>query len=158
MASRSRSVRSELDGENEATELAHITKRFDEETLIRKENLSGQPCARHSKPSLLDGWLLEILSSCSALAVFAGVVAILAIYNGRPNPLWTGDITLNTAISIASILFRVGLMVPMASCISQLSWIWLSRERRPLYDVVRFDQASRSPYGSLQLLFSHHVQ
>jgi hypothetical protein len=156
--SRSRSVGNNHEGEPETTELTHITKRSDEERLIKKADVSHQPRARYTISSSFGGWLFEILSSCAALAVFAGVVAILAIYNGRPNPLWTGGITLNTVISVASVLFRVGLMVPVASCISQMTWIWLAKDRRPLYDVVRFDQASRSLYGSFQLLFAHHVQ
>jgi hypothetical protein len=158
MDSRSRSVGNDHEGEAEAVELTHITKRSDEKRLIRKEDIPHQPRAQYTRPSLLGGWLFEIISFCAALAVFAGVVTILAIYNGRPNPLWTGGITLNTVISVASVLFRVGLMVPVASCISQMTWIWLAKDRRPLYDVVRFDQASRSLYGSFQLLFSHHVQ
>jgi hypothetical protein len=127
------------------------------ERLIKKADNSHQPRARYTKPFLLGGWLFEILSICAALVVFVGVVAILAVYNGRPNPLWTGGVTINTVISVASVLFRVGLMVPVASCISQMTWIWLAKDRRPLYDVARFDQASRSLYGSFQLLFAHHV-
>jgi hypothetical protein len=158
MDNRSLSVSSEIDGETETTELAYITNRSDKETLMRKEDLSDQLRARQTDPSLLSSWLFDTFSFCAAFTVFIGVVAILAIYDGRPNPLWTGGITLNTVISVASMLFRICLMVPVASCISQMSWIWLAKDRRLLYDVVRFDQASHSPYVSFQLLFSHHVQ
>ena len=103
-------------------------------------------------------WLFEIISISIALAVLTAVAAVLAIHNGRPNPVWAGGITLNTVVSFGSMLFRINLMVPVASCISQLTWIWFAQARRPLYDVVRFDQASRSLSGSIRFLLSHHVR
>lgn len=122
------------------------------------KNVRHHPLARWAEVFSVTAWLFEIVSFCLALGVIVAVVVVLAIYNGRPNPLWTGGITLNTAISFAAVLFRISLMVPVASCISQLSWIWLAQDQRPLYDIVRFDRASRSAYGSLKLLFSHHIR
>jgi hypothetical protein len=138
--------------------LACTAKQADKESLMNLEEPLHQSYSRHARTVLLGAWLFDILSLCMALAVFAGVITILAIYNGHPNPLWTGGITLNTVISVASMLFRISLMISTASCINQLSLAWFVRDRRPLYDLARFDQASRSLYGSFQLLFSHYVQ
>lgn len=80
-------------------------------------------------------WVFEIISTCTALAILSAVIAVLAIHKGRPNPVWSGGITLNTVVSFGSMLFRVSLMVPVASCISQLSWIWFAQAQRPLYDM-----------------------
>jgi hypothetical protein len=103
-------------------------------------------------------WLFEIVSFCAASAALAGVLVVLALYNGRPDPRWSGGLTLNTIVSVASVTFRIGLMVPVGSCVSQLSWVWFSQGSRPLYDVVRFIEASRNPYGSFQLLLSHRIR
>lgn len=99
--------------------------------------------------------VIEITALVLALASLLGLVAILFVYNGKPNPEWSmahiGSITLNTIISIISTVFRATLLVPVAQSISQSCWVWFKRPR-PLQDVVYYDFASRGPYGSLQLL------
>jgi hypothetical protein len=113
---------------------------------------------RLNEPLLLASWLLELTCFAISLSVLAVVIGVLSLYDRRPNPQWTGGMTLNTVVSFASMVFRGSLMTPVASCISQLSWVWLAQARRPLYDIVRFDEASRGVYGSLKLLYSHHVR
>lgn len=98
----------------------------------------------------------------SILALVA-FVAVLAIYDQKPNPQWvSGSITLNTVMSVTSTVFRLGLVFTLATCISQLSWTWFSKREKPLYHMARFDKASRGAIGSLQLLpviaFSRHVE
>ncbi|KAF4626350.1 hypothetical protein G7Y89_g11812 [Cudoniella acicularis] len=39
----------------------------------------------------------------------------------------------------------------------QLQWVWFSSER-PLYDLVRYDDTSRRPWGSLVLIWSQHIR
>lgn len=126
--------------------------------MLLTDDGAGQTTAQRTPPFILKKWLPETMSLFLALAVLLEVVILLAMYDGHPNPLWSGGITLNTIISFASMVFRTSLMVPVASCISQLSWVWLSQGRQQLFDVVRFDQASRGPYESLKLLFSHHIR
>lgn len=118
-----------------------------------------KPTPLRSAPKLIfSAWLFEIIATCIALALLIAVTVILGTHNGQPNPEWSGGITLNTVVSFGSMLFRISLMVPVASSMSQLTWTWFARAQRPLYDAVRFDQASRSLSGSLKLLFTHHVK
>ena len=138
-------------------ECAHTPVQVQEKFPILIKDAASELEVRPTRSFLLGTWWFEIFSFCIALAVLAAVVAIIAVYDGRPNPLWSGGITLNTIISFASMLFRISLLVPVASCVSQLGWVWLAQQQRPLYDVVRFDRASRSPYGSLEFLFSHRI-
>ncbi|KAJ4990045.1 hypothetical protein SVAN01_04508 [Stagonosporopsis vannaccii] len=107
---------------------------------------------------IFSAWIFEILSVCASLAVLAAVAVVLGLHNGRSNPTWSGGITLNTVVSIGSVLFRVSLMVPIGSCISQLTWVWFAHAQRPLSDAVRFDKASRSLTGSLSFLYTHHFK
>ncbi|KAJ4366794.1 hypothetical protein N0V83_007319 [Neocucurbitaria cava] len=130
----------------------------DETPMLLTDDTTSQPTTQQTIPLVLTKWLPEIISVLVALAVLLEIVILLAVYDGHPNPLWSGGITLNAIISFASMVFRTSLMVPVASCLSQLSWVWLAQGRRQLFDVVRFDQASRGPYGSLKLLFWHPVQ
>ena len=147
----------------QADPIAHTSTLPEESPMLSKPAVTTPavttPALLHSTKSLLlHSWLLEILSTCAAIAVLVAVSVLLSAFDGRPNPLWTGGITLNTVVAFGSVLFRVSLMVPVASCISQLNWIWFAQAKRPLYDAVRFDQASRGLYGSMKLLVSLHVK
>lgn len=105
-------------------------------------------------PTLHAGaWRWEILSLCLSLASLLTFIAILVAYNRRPTPTWAGGLTLNTITSIISFTYRFGLMVPVATCISQLAWVGLAQSGKSLHDVVQLDWASRSPWGSAVLLF-----
>lgn len=99
-------------------------------------------------------WLWEVLSLVLSVVVFVLLVVVLMMYNGKPNPLWTAGITLNAIVSIASVLFRILLMIPVANCVTQLAWVWLSDAQRPLDHIVLFDQASRGAFRSIIILFS----
>jgi hypothetical protein len=109
-----------------------------------------------SQPLLVSSgaWLYEILSLVLAVVVLVALIAILAHFQDKQNPLWSGGITLNTVVSLASTLFRILLISPVAKCTSQLVWLWFSKGQRPLGHTVMFDQASRGVPGSLQILFS----
>ena len=61
--------------------------------------------------------------------------------------------SLNTLVAILSTLARTALLVPVASCISQLKWIYLVSASRSLRSVQVFDDASRGPWGSMELIW-----
>jgi hypothetical protein len=107
-----------------------------------------------SKPFILHSsmWLWEVVSLSVAALIMVASIIVLAIYDGKPSPV-VGSFTLNTAVAIAATMFRICLMVPVTDCICQLAWVWLQRGYKPLQDIVRFDEASRGPLGSLQLLW-----
>ncbi|PVI04523.1 hypothetical protein DM02DRAFT_725689 [Periconia macrospinosa] len=101
-----------------------------------------------------EAWLFDILSLACAALVLTAMIILLDRYNNKPNPDWSSGITLNTILSLASMLFRVNILVPVASCISQMCWIWCSEQRRPLTHIIMFDQASRGPFGGLRALYA----
>ncbi len=98
-------------------------------------------------------WLYETLSSILAALNLVGLVILLRCYQEQPEPQWGGSITLNTIAAIISTAFRAALIIPVAACISQLSWLNLSGKSNSLEDHCFYDQASRGPIGSLRLLF-----
>jgi hypothetical protein len=100
-----------------------------------------------------DIWLYEMLSLLIAMAAFACVVVVLRKYENKPSPQWPSGITLNSVVSWIATIFRTCLLMPVAECISQLSWVWFSQKTRPLDDTCYYDSASRGPLGSLKLLF-----
>ena len=61
-------------------------------------------------------------------------------------------LTLNTIISTLATASKASLLCAVAGCIGQLKWCWY-RESHRLYDLQRFDDASRGPAGAIILLF-----
>lgn len=122
-----------------------------------KDQVSFQGSVRPTR-FMFRPWFYEILSLSLAFVAIALVVLLLALYDRKPNPSWAAHVSLNTLVSVASVLFRASIMVPITKCISQLSWIWLAKVERPLGDVALFDQASRGVLGGLAILASsRHV-
>jgi hypothetical protein len=103
----------------------------------------------------LRAWQWEIAASAFSLACFAAVVITLAMYHDQQ---FLFDISLNTVIAFISTLSRTALLVPVASCISQLKWIYLIRSPHTLREVQVFDNASRGPWGSLELIWKLHYR
>jgi hypothetical protein len=107
----------------------------------------------------LQDWQWEFGAFIFSMGCFAAVVGVLASYNTRSLASWNFvfGITLNTLVAILSTLSRTALLVPVASCISQLKWIHLVTAPRSLRDVQVFDDASRGPWGSLELIWRLHI-
>lgn len=126
--------------------------------LAQAENVSDTP----KKPAqvTLRDWEWEIGACIFSLGCFAAVVGVLASYDAKSLESWNFvfGITLNTLIAILSTLSRSSLLVPVTSCISQLKWIHLTAAPRPLREVQVFDDASRGPWGSLELIWKLHFK
>jgi hypothetical protein len=95
--------------------------------------------------------LYEVLSLAMAAIILVAVIIVLAQFDGKPSPA-IGSLTLNTMIAVAATSFRLCLMVSVATCLGQATWIWLHPGHRPLVDVVTIGMASRGPLGSIKLL------
>ncbi|KAK7961909.1 uncharacterized protein PG986_002734 [Apiospora aurea] len=78
-------------------------------------------------------------------------------YHGKPLPQWPFRITINSLISIYSTVLKAAISVVLSSGLGQLQWAWF-RSLRPLHDAVRYDEATRGPWGSLQILYFHRLR
>lgn len=115
--------------------------------------MSSKP-ARH----LMSGWEtweLELWALVGSLLSFTVMVAVLAIFDGRPIFDWK-NVTLNAIISVLSVTMKAGLTFAIAESIGQWKWMLFSRGERPLMDFERIDMASRGPWGSLRVLLRMH--
>lgn len=102
-------------------------------------------------------WKWEFAASLIILACPAIITITLYPHAGQPLPQWPFRISINTLLSIYSLVFKTCLTFVVASCIGQLQWSWFS-SHRPLYDLVRFDKATRGPWGSFQILCSQNIR
>ncbi|KAI0896075.1 hypothetical protein F4806DRAFT_50498 [Annulohypoxylon nitens] len=100
----------------------------------------------------LANWIWEFAASFLALAMIVTIFGTLYPHDGRPLPQWPFQISVNALLSVYSMVLKAALSFIRVSCIGQFQWGWFSRER-PLYDLVRYDDAGRSAWGSTQLLW-----
>ncbi|KAK2626365.1 hypothetical protein QTJ16_004627 [Diplocarpon rosae] len=134
------------------------------ESVDRSSLEDSKGDSQHStyKPHTWDfifNWKWEILSLCGTTMALVAIIIVLAHYNGEPSPRWPYEITLNTLVSVFSTLLKALMMLTVAECISQLKWIWF-KSPRSLADLTTFENASRGPWGSINLLFAlkfHHL-
>lgn len=96
-------------------------------------------------------WFQEMAACILSAAAISAVVATLYLHQGRPLPEWPLKISINAAISIYSVVLKVSVSLVVDSCIGQLQWLWF-RQSRSLYDAIRYDEATRGPWGSVKLL------
>jgi hypothetical protein len=116
--------------------------------LAAKEKTPGL----HQSVEVRDSGLLV-----RSIAVDAIILTII-LHANQPLPQWPYHITINGLLSIYSIVLRGCIAYILSACIAQLQWTWFSSEARPLYDVVRFDEATRGPWGSVKWLCRHHIR
>jgi hypothetical protein len=107
----------------------------------------------------LQDWQWEFTAAVFSLLCVVAIIIVLKVYQERSLSSWhfVHNITLNTVVALLSTLSRTALIVPVASCLSQLKWIHLVRSPRPLWEMQTFDDASRGPWGSLELIWRLHV-
>ncbi|KAF2631181.1 hypothetical protein BU25DRAFT_386135 [Macroventuria anomochaeta] len=98
------------------------------------------------------GWTAELCSYVFAVLSLFSLAATLLAHQGKPLPEWPQLITINSIVSLFSLLMRAGIGLVLAECISQSKWQWF-RKARKLNDMERFDAASRGALGSVALLF-----
>ncbi|KAF3006873.1 hypothetical protein E8E13_010919 [Curvularia kusanoi] len=105
-------------------------------------------------------WQWEFGACAFSVGCLATIVGVLAAYQHRSLASWTFvlGISVNTLIAILSTFSRTALMVPVASCISQLKWIHLVGGSRSLQEMQVFEDASRGPWGSLELIWRLHLK
>jgi Protein of unknown function (DUF3176) len=96
--------------------------------------------------------VLEIISCAGSVLALAAIVIFLTEYDGRVQTEWPYNMTPNSVISWFATLMKAFMLVPIAACISQASWIHFYSKPHILKDLATFDDASRGPMGSLQLL------
>lgn len=125
----------------------HTTSDAASQEIIAQNNAHGG----RPKSSLANGWNFEILSCLLAVVALVGLVVTLWKHENRPLPQWPRIVTINSIISIFTLLIRTGVCFILAEGISQTKWQWFQKPRK-LEDMERFDAASRSGWGSFLLL------
>ena len=100
---------------------------------------------------LQHSWFLEISAVVLNLAAVTTIVVLLACTNGIALSEYTFIISFNAVISILGAISRVSLGFAIGSCLGQGKWNFF-RKPSSIVGFRIFEDASRGPWGSLQLL------
>ncbi|KAK3490058.1 hypothetical protein B0T13DRAFT_85344 [Neurospora crassa] len=98
-------------------------------------------------------WFWEIAAmtlSCLSLAL---TLAILYFFDDKPLESWPLYLSLGTIISTLAQISRTSLAFAITPCLGQAKWNWFSQREDDVLVFRTFDEASRGPLGSLQLLW-----
>jgi hypothetical protein len=131
--------------------LVHTTS---EEPFLTQSDPNIQHRHRGNVPLrnfLFNWWLWELIGIATSLLCIFGIVVALRVFENKPVPALPSGITFNALISVLATLSKASMLVAVAACISQLKWHWFGQTRK-MRDFEIFDQASRGPWGALQLI------
>lgn len=98
-------------------------------------------------------WIWEIASATLSIVCIALLIGFLAYMNKAPYSNWQYQASPNTVVSIIATVAKAAMLVPVSSCISQLKWTQYQTPK-PLYHIYVLDQASRGPWGALEVLWT----
>lgn len=134
---------------------------FSSESQLNREQVTKSTVSSTSdRPSdfrssrFWTNWKWEFAACLFVLAIPVITFATLYPYNARDQPLpqWPFKISLNSLLSVYSIIFKACIGFVLVSCIGQLQWAWFS-EIRLLSDMVYFDSATRGADGAISLIW-----
>lgn len=156
--------------------LSNWHEEFEYEDIKRGEKLQNPikletATSKYSATFWTYPWTLEVLSLLLSFAMLAAIIVTLVVHRDRSLPQWPGLISINSLIAIFTSILKASLILPVAEGrklmdflrmrnlheigLGQLKWQWF-RETRPLIDLDRLDSATRGPWGSLLVLWTHY--
>ncbi|KAK8128742.1 hypothetical protein PG984_009850 [Apiospora sp. TS-2023a] len=94
-------------------------------------------------------WKWELASLGLCIATNVAMFVVLTRYNRQHLLNWGYYINLNTILSILSTVQRATLLTLLTSIISQVKWLWVGNQPRPLQHLHVMDFASRSAWGAI---------
>ena len=123
---------------------------FEEKSTPKTTSMQQNP----TKPFDWSGsWLWEISATVLSIISIALLLGFLAYLNNSAYNNWQYTVSPNTVVSIISTIAKTALLVPVSACIGQLKW-HKSKSPSPLYQMHVLDQASRGPWGSVEVLWT----
>ncbi|KAK7955665.1 uncharacterized protein PG986_004887 [Apiospora aurea] len=96
-------------------------------------------------------WRSEILLGSLAVASALAIILLFVFSDGHP--LDSFKIPTGLVIAALGAITRGALAFAIGACLAQEKWNWLRRKPDSLASFQKFDEASRGPMGSIQLLY-----
>lgn len=99
-------------------------------------------------------WTWEAGGAILSVTCLALLIGFLGYVNGKAYISWQYSISPNAVISVLAAFIKAAMLIPVSACLGQLKW-GHGRHPKPtqLYHFHLLDQASRGPWGSLEILW-----
>ncbi|KAI1276772.1 hypothetical protein F5Y07DRAFT_129259 [Xylaria sp. FL0933] len=117
------------------------------------DNLQQQQKIKTKRP-VSWWWWWEIGAAFLSITSLVLLFILLSKSDGQQLQSWPLPIQPNSLIAVLTTIAKTSMMVPVASCLSQLKWKHFISRPRPLDQFQVMDDASRGPWGSFMLLIS----
>ncbi|KAI5926300.1 hypothetical protein F4810DRAFT_589840 [Camillea tinctor] len=130
----------------------------DEQAMRGKEEMRKRRKIKSRKASSSWWWWWEIGGSLLSIIGLSLVIPVLKMVDNKPIESWPYTISPNSMISVLTTVTRTAMMVPIASCFSQLKWDHFQYRSNPLDHLQLYDDASRGPWGSFLLIFTGRLR
>ncbi|KAF1844329.1 uncharacterized protein K460DRAFT_369193 [Cucurbitaria berberidis CBS 394.84] len=148
------------DGSNARTPELH-----DGSTNLQKNYTNTNTVNKRSEGSSEDGngfqgrqksryiWWLETACAVLVVGALVGIITTVNAFNNKPLPHWPYSLSINTFIAAFTVLLKTSAGLILAEGISHIKWTSLKRPRS-LRSFWIHDEASRGPWGAMQLLWN----
>ncbi|KAL2682804.1 hypothetical protein Neosp_007259 [[Neocosmospora] mangrovei] len=103
-------------------------------------------------------WWWDIGAAAVSVICLGLIVGVLIEANGKPRDDWPLAIQPNSIIAVLTTVGKSALLVPIASCLSQLKWRLIYTRASPISYLQAFDDASRGPWGSFMMFWTLPLQ
>ncbi|KAI1735145.1 hypothetical protein F4680DRAFT_470214 [Xylaria scruposa] len=124
------------------------------ESLRSQRNSSNFTQKPNVKRPVSWWWWWEIGAAILSIASLLVLFILLSKSNGQPLQSWSLPIQPNSLIAVLTTVAKTSMMVPVASCLSQLKWRHFMHRPGPLNQFQVIDDASRGPWGSFIFLIN----
>ena len=131
---------------------SYSTLRQDEDHIGKNDDTAHVASVPANGHLLHFEWWWEVYAVGLAVASIVAVVAVLISVQGKPLVDWKMPIQPNSLVAVFSTIAKSALLVPIASCISQLKWNYFESPRT-LNQLQVWEDASRGPWGALVMLW-----
>ncbi|BCR95402.1 DUF3176 domain-containing protein [Aspergillus luchuensis] len=130
-------------------------------TLVQERRPAPEKNAtNHNPPRKFDwagSWTMEIASAIFSATCLILLVVFLYYVDGTDYNTWHYRLLPNTVASTIVTVAKATLLLVVSSSLSQLKYDH-PNQRTPLYHIQVLDQASRGPWGSLEVLWRWRLQ
>ncbi|CAG8179993.1 unnamed protein product [Penicillium salamii] len=97
-------------------------------------------------------WVWEICGAVLSIVCISLMIGFLVYIDGTLYAGWQYSISPNTVIAVISAFTKASMLAPISSCLGQLKWN--KDDQKPLYHFQVLDQASRGPWGALEVFWT----
>ena len=118
-----------------------------------EQKLHPTPPITSKSVGLFAQWKFEIIAMAVSAGAIVAIAAVLLTFNGKSMSTWHASIRPNTVVSALSTLSKSSMLMVVGQVLGQLKWQHFRKRPRRLLDFEIFDDASRGPMGSVQLLY-----